>query len=165
MRRVQWSIATQHAGAVNAVTTPDLTLTDISRRMREIDIAMLMTCTDDGRIAGRPMSNNQDVEYDGNSYYFTWGYSHLIQDIERHPQVALSFQAESGHSVGKPVRINVEGTAEVIRDKDAMHEHWSHRMDHWFDRGADTPGLVMIKVHAQRLHYWEGFREGEIRLD
>src|SRR5215207_9359675 len=113
-------------GIVKRAPTNDLTLRDISSRMRSIDIAMLMTCDDDGRICGRPMSNNQAVDSEGNSYYFTWGYSHMVRDIERHPQVALSFQADA-HLFDKPVRINVQGTAEVIRDKDAFHEHWSHR--------------------------------------
>lgn len=140
-----------------------LTLKEITSRMRCIDIAMLMTQTEDGRIAGRPMSNNQEVDGKGNSYYFALGYSHVVHEIERHPQVALSFQADA-HLFGNPVRINVQGKAEVIRDAEAFHEHWSHRLDHWFDRGPDTPGLVMIKVHAQHVHYWDGASQGELRL-
>lgn len=149
---------------MNAAPDANLTLADISRQMRSMDNAMLMTRTDDGRILGRLMRNHQDTDYDGDSYYFAWEYLPMIRDIERHPQVALSFHAEP-HAPGKPVRINVEGRAEVIRDADAIHEHWSHRMDHWFDRGPDTPGIVMIKVHAHRVHYWQGAREGEILLD
>ena len=29
---------------------------------------------------------------------------------------------------------------------------------------ADTPGLVLIKVHAIRIHYWDGEDEGEVAL-
>lgn len=141
-----------------------LTLSDISRELRSIDTAMLITHSDNGKISGRPMKNSQDEEYAGDSYYFAWGYSPLIHDIERHPQVALSFQTEPV-SARKPIHINVEGWAEVVRDKDAILQHWSHRLDHWFDRGPDTPGLVMIRVHAQRVHYWKDSCEGEILLD
>ena len=28
----------------------------------------------------------------------------------------------------------------------------------------DTPGLVLIKVSAERLHVWDGHDEGELRL-
>ncbi|MEO8314078.1 MAG: pyridoxamine 5'-phosphate oxidase family protein [Pseudomonadota bacterium] len=142
----------------------NLTLADISRELRSVDTAMLMTCTEGGRISGRPMKNSQDGEYDGDSYYFAWGYSRVIGDLEQHPHVALSFQTNP-RSQGNPLRINVEGRAEVIRDRNEIHEHWSHRLDHWFDRGPDTPGLVMIKVHAQRVHYWNGGCEGEILLE
>jgi general stress protein 26 len=142
----------------------DLTFADISSKMRSMDTTMLMTVTEDGRIAGRPLSNNQEVDAEGNSYYFTWGYSPMVQNIERQPNVTLAFQA-SAPTPEKLMRIHVQGRAEVIRDTDAFHEHWSNRLNHWFDRGPDTPGLVMIKVHAQRVHYWNGSCEGEIRLD
>jgi general stress protein 26 len=142
----------------------DLTLPDIAKRMREIDFAMLLTHAQGGEIAGRPMSNNRDVDYDGDSYYFTWQDSHMVGDIARDPKVALAFMGEK-HLLGKPgIQINVEGSAELIRDKQAFREHWTKELDRWFEQGPDTPGVVMIKVHASRIHYWDGMDEGEIRV-
>ena len=66
------------------------TLEDISEKLRDIDFAMLMTHTETGEIAGRPMSNNRDVEYDGDSYYFTlsrlerWLISNVIERSRFH---------------------------------------------------------------------------------
>ena len=37
-------------------------------------------------------------------------------------------------------------------------------IDELFKDGGDTAGLVLLKVHADRLHYWDGYREGEIDL-
>ena len=48
-------------------------LADLAAKMRGIDIAMLSTRTASGEIASRPMSNNGDVNYDGDSYVFTRG--------------------------------------------------------------------------------------------
>ncbi len=42
-------------------------LSDIAEKMRDIDIAMLSTHSDNGTIAARPMSNNRQVDYDGDS--------------------------------------------------------------------------------------------------
>jgi general stress protein 26 len=39
-----------------------MTLSDLAKWMRDIDFAMLSTRTEGGAIAGRPMSNNGDVE-------------------------------------------------------------------------------------------------------
>jgi general stress protein 26 len=140
----------------------ELTLTDLAKKMRDIDFAMLMTHSDGGEIAGRPMSNNREVEYQGDSYYFTTDETRTIADIERDPHVALAFQGEK-HMLGKPgIHINVEGRAEVIRDKEIFRQHWTRELDRWFEQGADTPGLVMIKVRARRVHYWDGMSEGEI---
>ena len=133
-------------------------LSDIAEKMRDIDIAMLSTHTDGGAIAGRPMSNNRQVEYDGDSYYFTWERSRMVQDIQRDARVGLAFQGRKGFAVA------VEGQAEVIHDKARFEEHWTKDLDDWFEDGADTDGLVMIKVHADRVHYWDGEDNGEVRV-
>lgn len=140
------------------------TLADLSKAMREIDFAMLSTHTDGGAIAARPMSNNAQVDYDGDSYYFTTDDTRMVRDIDRDPQVGLSFLGKSGMLGMRPFFVAVEGRAELVRDKAAFAEHWSPDLDRWFDRGVDTPGLVMIHVHAGRVHYWDGEDEGEISL-
>lgn len=134
------------------------TLADLAAKMRKIDIAVLSTHTDGGNIAGRPMSNNGDVDYDGDSYYFTMDDTRMVRDITRDRRVALAFQD------GKAFHVAVEGDAVLIRDKKAFEEHWTPDLDRWFADGADTPGLVMIEVHATRIHYWDGEENGEVSL-
>ncbi|MCO6393074.1 pyridoxamine 5'-phosphate oxidase family protein [Aliihoeflea aestuarii] len=136
----------------------DKTLSDLSEKMRDIDITMLMTRTDDGSIAGRPMSNNGDVDYDGDSYYFTWGDSRMVADIEADPTVSLAFQGE------EMFMVNVQGKGTVIRDKSEFEAHWVPDLDEWFEDGIDTDGMVMIKVRADRVRYWDGEDDGEITL-
>ncbi len=136
----------------------DMTLSDLSEKMRDIDIAMLSTHTDGGAIAGRPMSNNRQVDYDGDSYYFTWEKSRMVDDIKKDPKVALSFQGKKAFSVA------VEGKAELSTDKKEFKEHWTPDLDDWFKDGIDTKGVVMIKIHASRIHYWDGEKEGEVKL-
>jgi general stress protein 26 len=134
------------------------TLSDLSKQMRKIDIAMLTARTDDGEIAARPMSNNGEVEYDGNSYYFTWDKSRMVTDIKRNSKVLLSFQGKKGLFVA------VQGEAGVIRDKKRFKEHWTSDLDQWFEDGVDTKGLVMIKVVATRIDYWDGEENGEVEI-
>ena len=143
----------------------ELKLAEISEKMRDIDFAVLSTRTEGGAIAGRPMSNNRDVEFDGDSYFFTCDYTRTVSDIGRDPNVGLTYQAKSGMLGMKPFFITVEGRAELIKDKGRFAEHWTKDLDAWFKEGIDTPGLTLIKVAAQRLHYWDGFDEGEIALD
>lgn len=142
----------------------DLTLSDISEKMRDIDFAVLSTRTEGGAIAGRPMSNNRQVEFDGDSYFFTCDDTRTVADIRRDPNVGLGFQSKSGMLGMKPFFITVEGRAELIEDKGRFAEHWTKDLGAWFKDGIDTPGLTLIKVVAERLHYWDGFEEGEIAL-
>ncbi|CAM4010175.1 pyridoxamine 5'-phosphate oxidase family protein [Deinococcus frigens] len=136
----------------------DKKLADLSEQMRKIDIAMLSTHAENGNIAGRPMSNNGEVDYDGTSYYFTNENTHTVGEIEADPKVSLAFMGQQGFSVA------VEGQAKLSRDKAQMKEHWSPDLDQWFKDGIDTPDIVMIQVSATRVHYWDGGDEGEIKL-
>lgn len=140
------------------------TLSQLAKTMKDIDFAMLSTHAGDGRIGSRPMSNNRDVEYDGDSYYFTTEDTVMVRDIEREPQVGLSFQGGAGLLNQRPLFVAIEGRADLIRDKAEFEAHWNSDLERWFEQGVDTPGLVMIKVHAERAHYWDGEDEGEIGL-
>lgn len=111
-----------------------LTLHDLSERMRDIDFTMLFTKSANGALAGRPMSNNGEVEYEGDSYFFAWGDSHVVADCEREPQVGMSLQGSKGLLGKPPIFIAVEGRAEVIRDKAAFQEHWTKDLDRWFPK-------------------------------
>ncbi|MCC7253944.1 pyridoxamine 5'-phosphate oxidase family protein [Hyphomicrobium sp.] len=138
-------------------------LADIASDMRGIDIAMLSTITEDGGIASRPMSNNGDVTYDGNSYYFTRESARMVRDIERDPDVSLAFASKPG-LLSSGVYIAIAGRAEIIRDKAAFEAHWTPDLDAWFEQGIDTPGVVMLKVHADRIKYWSGAEQGEVAV-
>ncbi|MDZ4789829.1 MAG: pyridoxamine 5'-phosphate oxidase family protein [Hyphomicrobiales bacterium] len=134
------------------------TLAELSKKMRQIDITMLTTHTDGGVIASRPMSNNGEVEYDGTSFYFTWEKSRMVSDIKRDPKVSLVFQGEDMFLVA------VQGEAEIVTDNTEFEAHWTKGLDQWFKDGVDTKGLVMIKMAATRIHYWDGENDGELKL-
>jgi len=140
----------------------DKTLAQIAETMRDIDFTIFSTRTINGAISGRPMSNNREVDFNGESYFFALDSTRTVGDLAHDPQVGLGYQAKSGMLGMKPFFITVEGFAELIRDKAQFADHWTKDLDRWFERGIDTPGLVMIKVTAERLHYWDGGEEGEI---
>jgi len=140
------------------------TLAEISEKMRDIDFCMLTTHGANGVIASRPMSNNREVEYDGDSWFFTCEDAHMVGEIEADRQVALTFQGTSGLFGVRPFFATVEGQAELIRDKVQFEAHWTSGLDRWFKQGVDTPGLVLIRIRAANVHYWDGEEEGTIQL-
>lgn len=143
------------------------TLDDISEAMKDIDFCMLLSRAEDGSIGGRPMSNNREVAYEGTSWFFTCDHHRSVHDIARDPSVGLSYQGKAGllGVLGKPgMFIHVEGEARLVRDKARFTEHWDKGLETWFERGIDTPGLILIEVEARRIHYWDGMEEGEVKL-
>jgi general stress protein 26 len=139
-------------------TVHEKTLQSIAKEMRKIDICMLSTHANDGIIASRPMSNNKDVDYNGDSYFFTLEEQGLVSQIERNSNVTLNFQTD------KYLYIAVTGQAKLIRDKESFKNHWVPDLERWFTDGINTPGLVLVKVQGQHLKYWDGMDEGELSL-
>lgn len=146
---------------------PDKTVKDVAELMAKIDFCMMETHSENGCIAARPMSSNGDVEYRGQSFFFSNGDTRKIRDLRTDNRVGLSFQGSGGVMglVGKPgAMIHLQGHASLIDDRAAFEEHWVPDLDYWFKDGIDTPGLIMIRVDAERIHYWDGADEGEVRL-
>ncbi|RYF35102.1 MAG: pyridoxamine 5'-phosphate oxidase [Comamonadaceae bacterium] len=135
--------------------TRNVGIEDIASKMRKLDICSFTTVTENGGLATRPMSNNGDVAYDGNSWFFTNERTRLVSDIEGNAAVSLAFEGMDG------LYIAVAGQARLIRDKAQFEAHWVPDLDAWFDQGADTPGLVLIQVAAERVKYWRGEENGE----
>ena len=141
-----------------------LILKELSKKMRSIDFTMLTTRTASGALTARPMSNNGDVDYDGDSWFFTTEDTGMVTDIMGDPVVGLTLTGDKG-LLGKPgIFIAIEARAELIRDRAQFVAHWTKDLDRWFPQGADTPGLVLIKAHAARIAYWDGEDEGELTL-
>ena len=141
-----------------------MTLNDLSQAMARINHAMFTTRGEGGALSSRPMSNNGDVEYQGDSWFFSYDDTAKIRDIEWNPQVSLSFTGERDPAGGPPLFINIEGSAELIRDNARFREHWTDSLDDWFAQGIDTPGIALIRVRADRIRYWKGLENGEMSV-
>ncbi len=142
----------------------EMTLKELAKKIAEIDFTMLSTKAATGEIGARPMSNNGDVEYDGDSWFFTWEESRMVDDIKRDPQVGLSLQGKRSLLGKPPLFISIEAKAELIHDKAVFREHWNAELERWFKQGAETPGMVLIKAHAERIKYWDGEEEGTVKI-
>ena len=140
-----------------------LTLDHVADAMKDIDIAIMSTHAENKAIVSRPMSNNGDVRYDGISYFFSYEGASCVEDIRRDPNVALGYSSSGGIFSGS-VYLAAEGRAEIIKDKAAFEAHWTADLDVWFDKGIDTPGLVLLKVRAHKIKVWEKNQERELIL-
>ena len=141
-----------------------MTLEELASQLKKIDFCMLSTNAGSGRISSRPMNNNGDVEYDGDSWFFSYEDSKKVSEIEGIDDVSLTFTAAPS-LLGKPgIFIAVEGTASLIRDKSAFEAHWVAELGRWFPEGIETSGIVLIKVSAKTIQYWDGEDNGELSL-
>jgi len=59
--------------------------------MRDMDFCMLTTATADGSFHSRPMSNNGEVEFDGDVWFFSAADSRKVAEIRQMNQVHLAY--------------------------------------------------------------------------
>jgi general stress protein 26 len=58
--------------------------------------------------------------------------------------------------------ISVSGAAERVEDRAKAEELWSAPLKAWFPDGLDTPGLTLVKVHAETAEYWESAHSSKV---
>ena len=133
-----------------------LTRKDVADAMRDMDLCFMSTHAEDGTISSRPMSNNAQVGWDGDNWFFSHGDTRKVRELEADPTVTLDFQS-------RDTWISLQGTAALHGDKALFEQHWTKELDRWFRDGIDTPGLTLIEVRA-RLAEVNG-RIGEGRVD
>ena len=135
----------------------DRTLSDIAKKLKSIDVAMLITKTgSEGAIAARPMSNNKDVSAeDGTTYHFATDDGRIDDDLKASDQCGATYSSGEFYCA-------VQGIGKLHRDRATLEKHWVPDLEKWFEKGLDTEGLILIEVSPARIDWWEGREEGEI---
>jgi general stress protein 26 len=132
----------------------------VAEMMRDLDFCMFTTTSAEGGLYGRPMSNNGEVEFDGDIWFFSGADTRKIREIKADPRVHLSYADPEQFRF-----ISMTGTAEIVRDREKKRELWLDELKRWFKDGPDSPDVVLIKVRPTLVAYWTGEGDGEIKLD
>ncbi len=110
-------------------------------------IAMLTTTDVDGTFASRPMAL-QEVEFDGDLWFFTDADSTVVAHVHHRPAVNVTV-ADSSEWV------SLNGTAHVVTDDAKKRELWNKVVEAWFPDGPDAAHVVLLKVEAESAEYWD----------
>ncbi|CAN5161258.1 pyridoxamine 5'-phosphate oxidase family protein [soil metagenome] len=121
-------------------------LETITKLVKAAKTAVLTTVTPSGSLVSRPLAV-QEVEFDGDLWFFSQDPSHKIDEIEANPQVNVSMESGKGY-------LSISGTASIVHDKAKTDELWNPRSEAWFPEGREDPTIALIKVHADTAEYW-----------
>ncbi len=130
--------------------THDEKLQKIRDLIKGIDFCMLTTIDENGDLHSRPMSVNGEVEFDGDLWFFTYGESHKVHEVEGDQRVNASFAQPKGQTY-----VSLSGKAELVRDPAKIKELWIPSLKAWFPDGVDTPDIALLKVTAEKAEYWD----------
>jgi general stress protein 26 len=136
-------------------------LAKLARMMRGIDLCMMTTQRDRQSFHTRPMSNNGEVEFDGDAWFFSSRDTPKVKELEADDRVSLSYV---GGKKKKPIWIAVTGRGSIVDDVDMKQKLWLDELDRWFENGPTDPDVVLIRVKARHAVWWRGEKQGEIVL-
>jgi general stress protein 26 len=117
--------------------------------IKDIRVAMMTTVDADGSLRSRPMWT-QKPDANGDLWFMTKLDSSKTAEISREHKVGLAFSEPDDQNY-----VSVSGHAEIVRDKNAIEEHWQESMRTWFPNGKDDPELALIKVTPEYGEYWD----------
>jgi len=122
----------------------------ITELVSDAKAGMLTTTTAEGKQVSRPMGLLQ-AEFDGDLWFFAYDDSAKVAQIKATPEVNVSFSDTKNASW-----TSIAGRAEIVHDRAKAEELYSPTLKAWFPDGLETPGLTLIKIHADTVEYWEG---------
>ena len=131
----------------------------ISSLMRNLDLCMLTTRASDGALHSRPMSNNGEVEFGGDVWFFADSESRKVREIESDSRVSVSYSAAE-----RGIWLALEGRATIVRDVEKKKELWLDELERWFHSGPEDDSVVLIKVKAERAEHWGKAGDGIVEL-
>lgn len=131
----------------------ELSGTEAAARVKElvedIDFTMLTTTDEGGHLVSRPMSTRQ-MDDNGDIWFFTSEDTEKVDEAKADSDVGLSYCDAKGMRY-----VSVAGRACVVHDDAKMKELYSPSLDVWFEKGLDTPGIVLLKVTPTVTEFWE----------
>jgi general stress protein 26 len=130
----------------------------IAGLIKGIKFAMLTTEEEDGSLRSRPMATQQ-VEFDGDLWFFTDKSSAKVKEVEHHHEINVSY-ADQGNST----YVSVSGKAELVLDKNKVEELWNPFYQSWFPEGVNDPNIALLKVNVEKAEFWDSTSNKMVQL-
>lgn len=121
----------------------------LNELIKDVKIAMLTTEDTDGTLRSRPMGT-QEVEFDGDLWFFTNKESAKVHEVESHKEVNVSYSRPDSNTF-----VSVSGKAEVVNDKAKMKDLWNPALKAWFPDGLNDPDITLLKISVNKAEYWD----------
>ncbi len=129
-------------------TADAATLEKLSGMIKHIQTAMLTT-EDGPHLRARPMVAVQKA-FAGELFFYTHASTHKVAEVGAHERVGVSYADSHEQNY-----ISLSGTAEIVRDKALIQEHWGEAMRTWFPKGVEDPDIAILKVNVDQAEYWD----------
>ena len=130
----------------------------IANKIKDVPFGMFTTIDDGSVPSSRPLTT-QEIDGEGNMWFFIQDDAQFVHDLEKHPQVSVSF-SDPKHDL----YLSISGEAQLVKDPRKARSLWKPGIRAWFPRGVDDPHLALIRLRIQTADYWDASAKGMKQL-
>ena len=127
--------------------------------INQIDICLFSTRGEGGQLHARPMSNNGQVEWDGQSWFFAPTDGRLVAELRADPAAVAAYRAEESFDF-----IAVSGRTALETDPDLKRQYWLPELERWFPNGPEDANVTLIRLDAEQAQWWTADGDGTADL-
>jgi general stress protein 26 len=131
----------------------------IAAILKKIDICQFATRSANGQLHARPMSNNSEVEFDGDSWFFAPSDGRLVAELRRDPSAVTAYRAGEGYTF-----VSVSGRAAIETDPELKKKYWLDELKQWFPNGPEDANVSLIRLEAEHAEWWGEQGDGSADL-
>ena len=124
-------------------------IAELKKRIAAIRYAMFTTIDEHGHLVSRPMTN-QEMDADGNLWFYTSTETDLWENIVGHPDINVSFAEPADQ-----VYVSISGRAERVVDRAKIKSLWNPMVQAWYPHGPDDPHVVLVRVVTGTAEFWD----------
>ena len=130
-------------------------LTQLSKLIDGISVAMMTTQSDVDSLVSRPMSP-LEMDSHGAIWFFTDLRSEKIEHLRL---VNLSFT-----DADKAIYVSISGRGEVHAEQARIDELWTAFARPWFPDGKDSSNIALLKFVPDSAEYWDAPHSKMVRM-
>lgn len=133
-------------------------LAELASKIDSVRFAMFTSMDEYGHLISRPMTN-QEMDEEGNLWFFTSSNTDLWENIAVRPEVNVAFSEPE-----QQLYVSVSAQAERVVDRSKIKQLWNSTVQAWYPHGPDDPHVMLIKVVPHAAEYWDSNGNAMVQL-
>ena len=121
----------------------------IQAMVKDIKYTMMTTRTHEDHLHSCPMNTTETSIGAKEIWFIGHSPSETVDNIGKNPQVNLAYVSQDDKKY-----LSINGTAELVDDKEKLDELWSAMYNAYFEKGKEDPKVQLIKVTPHGAEYW-----------
>lgn len=122
----------------------------LKKMVEEVKFCFFITDLKNKKGTSSTIMTAQQVDDEGNIWFFSGADSDRNKDIKAHKKVQLYFASPE-----KNAYLAVNATATIVMDKAKIKELWSPLVAVWFKDGMEDQNISLIKATTKKANYWD----------